>query len=120
MTVSGFAEGLQKSELRFQKCAECGAAQRLARYACSQCGSTKLDWRVSRGHGVVFASTVVNRAPSDEFKALAPYGIVMVDLDEGARLMGHGPTDARIGERVAGEVFELGPRRLVRFRREGT
>jgi len=116
MTQSAFLEGLESAELRYQKCATCGAAQRLARYACTTCGATALNWVASSGRGVVFAATVVTRAPSDEFKALAPYGVVLVDLDEGARLMGHGPINAKIGQRVQGEVFELGRRKLIRFR----
>jgi uncharacterized OB-fold protein len=43
--------------------------------------------------------------------------LALVDLDEGARLMGHAPTDLKIGERVRAEVFELGERCLLRFSR---
>ncbi len=117
-SMSEFTRGLEQSELRFQRCRECGRAQRLARYACTHCGSSQLDWQTSSGRGTVFAATVVTRAPSDEFKALTPYGIVLVDLEEGGRLMGHGPIDAKIGERVNSEVFRLGNKNLIRFRRE--
>jgi uncharacterized OB-fold protein len=118
MMMSAFSQGLQQSEIRIQKCMTCGVAQRLARYACSTCGATDLQWIASQGRGTVFAATVVARAPSDEFKALAPYGILLVDLEEGARLMAHGPVDAKIGERVYAEVFDLGSRKLIRFKRE--
>lgn len=110
-----FVDALARGEIAWQRCADCGAAQRLARYACTACGGTRLDWRVSGAQGTVFAVSVVSRAPTEEFRPLAPYGLALVDLDEGARLMGHAPVDLKIGERVRAEVFALGERRLVRF-----
>ena len=76
----------------------------------------EFDWRVSRGEGTVFAVTVVARAPSDEFRALAPYTLVLVDLDEGFRLMGHAVPGVAIGDRVVADYFIHGERTLVRFR----
>jgi uncharacterized OB-fold protein len=61
-------------------------------------GHTDLAWRVSAGAGTVHAITIVR--PRD----YAPYNVVLVDLDEGFRLMsrvdGIGPQDIRIGMRV--------------------
>lgn len=110
-----FVEALARGELVYQRCEDCGAAQRLARFACSACGGARLHWLGASGAGTVFAVSVVARAPSEEFKPLAPYGLALVDLDEGARVMGHAPVDLRIGERVRAEVFSLGERRLLRF-----
>lgn len=110
-----FVDGLARGEIVYQHCEDCGAAQRLARYACTACGGTRLAWRPAGCDGTVFAVSVVSRAPTEEFKPLAPYGLALVDLDEGARLMGHAPVDLKVGERVRAEVFSLGARRLVRF-----
>lgn len=111
-----YVDALARGEVVYQRCADCGAAQRLARFACTACGGTRLQWLRAAGEGTVFAVSVVARAPSEEFKPLAPYGLALIDLDEGARLMGHAPVDLRIGERVRAEVFTLGERRLLRFR----
>jgi uncharacterized OB-fold protein len=113
-----FAEGLQHSEIRFQACAACSAAQTLARYACRACGSTELQWRAAKGAGRVYSVTTVARAPSDEFRPLAPYALAIVELEEGPRLMGHAPHDARIGDRVIAGFFDFGGRRLLRFTKE--
>jgi uncharacterized protein len=110
-----FVEGLARGVLRYQLCAKCGAAQKLARYACRACGSARLEWRDSAGRGTVFAVSVVSRAPSDAFKPLVPYTLVLVDLDEGARLMAHAEPGVAIGERVAASFFEHDGRRLIRF-----
>ena len=113
---SPYAEGVEKHVLRYQRCAECGAAQTLARYACTRCGSTTLHWRDAAGTGIVYATTVIMRAPSDAFRALVPYTLVLVDLDEGPRLMAHAQAGVRIGDRVSADYFTHEGRALVRFR----
>ena len=113
-----FVEGLKQGEIRYQHCSACGAAQTLARYACRACGSTELQWRTARGAGRVYSVTTVARAPSDEFRPLAPYALAIVELDEGPRLMGHATLDARIGDRVIAGFFDFGERRLIRFTKE--
>ena len=111
-----YVEGLEHGELRYQSCLECGAAQTLPRYACRRCGSVRLEWHASKGCGSVYAVTVVTRAPSDDFRPLAPYTLVLVDLDEKARVMAHAQAGVAIGDRVAATFFKHGERTLVRFR----
>jgi uncharacterized OB-fold protein len=48
----------------------------------------------------VHALTLVTRAPTEELRAFAPYLIVLVDADEGFRLMAHGEHALAIDERV--------------------
>lgn len=114
-TTSPYTEGLQRGVVRYQQCAACSAAQTLARYACTTCGSPRLEWRDASGSGTVYATTEVMRAPSDLFRALAPYTIALVDLDEGPRLMAHARQGVRIGERVHAEFFTHGGHALLRF-----
>lgn len=113
-----FVEGVQRGEIRYQACIGCGAAQTLARYACRACGSAQLEWRTAGGSGRVYAMTSVARAPSEEFRALAPYTLAIVELQEGPRLMGHASPDVRIGDQVFAHFFEFGDRRLIRFTKE--
>lgn len=114
-----FLDGLARGELRYQACLACEAPQTLARYACRHCGSTRLEWRRAAGRGTVYATTVVTRAPSEEFRALAPYTLAIVELDEGPRFMGHATAGVKIGDRVVAEYFDFGGRKLVRFRPDG-
>ncbi len=81
----------------------------------ARCGSAKLEWGVALGTGTVYALTRVERAPTDDFRALAPYVIVLVDLDEGLRMMAHGAHGLRIGQGVRVGFFEHGGRSLPRF-----
>lgn len=89
--------------------------QTQARYACQHCGAQALRWRDALGRGTVRATTVVARAPSDDFRPLAPYRLVRVPLDEGVRLMAHASPDVRIGDRVPAGFFQHLRRMPVRF-----
>lgn len=110
-----FTEGLAQGLIRYQRCSACGGAQTLARYACQHCGHGALQWHDAAGTGTVRAATVVARAPSDEFRPLAPYTLVLVQLDEGPRLMAHAAPGVCIGDAVRAGFFTHNGRTLVRF-----
>lgn len=112
-----FWDGCAQGELRYQRCRACAAAQLQARAFCARCGAADPFWQVAQGSGTVYAITSVARAPSDEFRALAPYVIVLIDLDEGVRMMAHGTPGLGIGERVRVGFFEHNGRSLPRFGR---
>lgn len=101
--------------LRYRHCSACDRSQSLRRDACTHCGSTALTDRTSCGRGLVHSVTVVTRAPSDDFRALLPYTLVLVDLVEGTRRMGHGSPGLRIGDAVEATFFTHGDRPLLRF-----
>jgi hypothetical protein len=44
--------------------------------------------------------------------------LVLVDLDEGPRLMGHGEAGLAIGDRVAAGTFEHAGQTVLLFRRD--
>ena len=110
-----YLEGLTKHQIQFQTCSVCHHAQTLARDACQHCGSENLHWHVSSGLGTVYAATIVGRAPSDAFRPLAPYTLVIVTLAEGSRVMGHATAGVKIGDRVKAEYFEHQGQTLIRF-----
>jgi uncharacterized protein len=110
-----FLAGLAEGVLRYQRCMDCAAPQSLARHACRHCGGEHLVWQDAAGIGTVYALTVVTRAPSEAFRALAPYTLALVDLDEGPRLLGHATPGLAIGDRVVAGTFEHAGRRLILF-----
>jgi uncharacterized OB-fold protein len=73
---------------------------------CPFTGSDELEWREASGLGTVAATTVVHRR--DEL----PYSVVLVDTDEGFRLMsrvdGVDPGEVTIGLRVRAQVLGTG------------
>jgi uncharacterized protein len=77
--------------LHFQRCRGCGALLAFPRVLCPGCGSRALEWERSAGAGTVYSGTVVHTREGD-------HGVLLVDLDEGVRVMGEGT--AAIGARV--------------------
>ena len=112
-----FWSGCAAGELRYQRCRACAALQSYPRAFCMRCGAADLEWLTAGGRGTVYAMTRVERAPTDEFRALAPYVIALIDLDEGYRMMAHGAPGIGIGERVQVQFFEHDGRHLPRFER---
>jgi uncharacterized OB-fold protein len=80
----GFCKG---RELRFQRCASCRAWRHVPREMCAACGSWEWRWEKSSGRGTVFTWTVAERAMHPAFAAAAPYAPVVVELEEGVRLL---------------------------------
>jgi uncharacterized OB-fold protein len=86
--------------LALQRCGTCAHLWYFRRDFCPACGAASPVDAAAAGTGVVEAATLVHRAPSDAFRALAPYLLVLVRLDEGVRVMGHGAPALAIGDRV--------------------
>ena len=114
--ASTYAQGLAAGVLRYQRCDACGQALTGQRFACTACGSAHLAWRDAAGTGAVFSVSTVHRAPTDAWRALAPYTLVLVDLDEGPRVMAHGAPGLAIGQRVRAAPVVLAGQALVRFK----
>lgn len=97
---------LESGVLGFQRCAGCGAAVFYPRVVCPVCGSADLTWETSSGRGVVYATTAVYRREGD------PYNVVLVDLEEGFRMMsrveGAPAEDVAVGARVTLRVDHEG------------
>ena len=111
-----FSDGLDQGRLRYQRCSACGLALTGQRLACTGCGGVQLAWCDAAGGGTVYAASTVHRAPTEAWRALAPYTLVLVDLDEGPRVMAHGAPGLQIGARVEADPVMLAGQALVRFR----
>ena len=101
--------------LALQRCSTCSHLWYFRRDFCPACGAAGPLAVAAEGVGIVEAATIVHRAPSDAFRALAPYRIVLVRLDEGVRVMGHGAYALAIGERVRLGFREVAGRPLPYF-----
>lgn len=89
-----------ESGLALQRCGACAHLWYFRRGFCPACGAGAPIDVAAAGGGVVEATTLVHRAPDDALRALAPYLLVLVRLDEGPRVMGHGAAGLAIDERV--------------------
>ena len=93
-----------RGELAYQRCTSCDAAIFFPRAICPDCGAAEPAWQVSAGAGTVYACSVVHRAPP-AYQDKAPYAVILVDLDEGFRMMSGlvdcDPAAVAIGDRVS-------------------
>ena len=93
-----FQEHLAKGELAYQVCLDDNKAFFYPRVVAPQTGSANLQWRVSKGLGTVYTTTVVH------YKGEPPLNVAMIDLDEGFRMMSRvediDPMQVKIGMRV--------------------
>ncbi len=76
-----YLDHLTRGELAYQFSPEAGRAVFYPRVICPFTGSDKLEWRVSKGLGTVYATTIVHPAEGK------PFNVALIDCDEGFRLM---------------------------------
>lgn len=74
-------------ELKFQRCRTCGTWRHVPREMCAACGSFEWEWAKSSGRGTVFTWCVVERALHPGWAASQPYAVVVVEMEEGVRLV---------------------------------
>lgn len=101
--------------IAYQACDACHATWYFQRSFCPECGAGDPVSRQASGAGTVHARTLVARAPTEELRAHAPYLIVLVDAEEGFRLMAHGDPELQIGDRVHATFAGLAGRRIPYF-----
>ncbi len=94
---------LAEDVLAFQACGACSTAVFPPRGRCSACGADALHWRASAGVGSVYSTTALT--PREK----PAYSVVLVDLDEGFRMM----------SRVDDAAVAIDDRVQVRFSHEG-
>jgi uncharacterized protein len=85
----------------YQSCVACRHVWYFRRTFCPACGASDPQTKRASGNGEVYATTIVCRAATPEAKAHVPYAIVLVDMEEGFRMMAHGDNGLIIGEKVA-------------------
>ncbi|MDO9569729.1 MAG: OB-fold domain-containing protein [Hydrogenophaga sp.] len=95
---------LNAGHFLIQHCDDCNRHIYYPREVCPHCGSDALSLVLPRGTGTVYATTTVRRKPDSG----GDYNVVLIDLDEGVRLMsrveGVAPADVIIGQRVQARV----------------
>ena len=105
-----FYDWCRQGELRFQRCSECGTWRHVPREMCAECGSFRWDWDRSSGRGTIFTWTVVVRALHPAFKESVPYAPVVIEMEEGVRVLSEvvdcSPDELEIGMPVE-VAFEL-------------
>ena len=106
---------LDKGNFVIAQCQSCSKFHYFPHENCPFCGSGEVVFVAPKGTGVVYSYTVVAR----KAEAGGDYNVVLVDLDEGVRLMsrveGVDPHSVKIGQRVKARVQVTDGKGLVLF-----
>ena len=88
-------------ELRFQRCTACSTWRHPPRLRCAQCGSDEVEWALASGRGQVYSWTITHRPIDPGFSDDLPYAVLVVEMEEGPRLVGNlrdlAPADLALG-----------------------
>ena len=82
-----YRECARERRLVFQRCEACGTLRHPPRVLCAECGSDRVSWVPSEGRGTIFSWTVTHQAPHPAFAGQVPYAVVVVELEEGVRIV---------------------------------
>jgi len=96
-----FWEATRRGVLMLPWCAACAQPFWYPRASCPRCLGDAIEWRDATGDGVVYAASVQHLPGPGRDAADGPYVVVLVDLEEGVRVMGNvtdlPPDEVRVG-----------------------
>lgn len=84
-----FWDACNRNVFLVQRCLGCGKTQYHYRALCAHCWSDELEDVEATGHGTIWTYSIVMRNRSVPFEAKVPYAVVLVELDEGVRVLGN-------------------------------
>jgi uncharacterized OB-fold protein len=118
-----FWEAVERDQLVVQRC-ERGHHQLPGGPACGRCGAA-VAWVPASGRGTVWSWAVFHQRYFRELEEAIPYSVLVVDLDEGARMICALHPDETGTPRIGGRVrlavadFPLGRVPLARLEEAG-
>lgn len=104
--MAPFWEAARRHELVVQRCRGCGTRRFPARDICSRCLSREADWASVTGRGTVFSFAIMHQVYHPGFADAVPYAVVVVELEEGARMVSN-VVDCPVGEIAIGMPVEV-------------
>lgn len=92
-----FWQATKEGRLIIQACGSCGRLRHPPRPMCPSCHSTERTWQEVAGTGTVWSYVVSHPPLLEPYASLAPYNVVVVELDAEPRLrfVGNLVTDAQ-------------------------
>ena len=104
--MAPFWDAARRHELVVQRCRGCGAHRFPARDICSRCLGREADWVPVSGRGSVFSFAIMHQVYHPGFADAVPYAVVVVELEEGARLISN-VVGCPVGEVAIGLPVEV-------------
>jgi uncharacterized protein len=120
-TAAPFWDALAEGRLVLPYCQACDQAFFYPRTCCPRCWSERVIWIDSPGRGVLYAASVVYLPFEGVDASEVPYGVGLVDLDEGVRVAGRLPLGDQqpvAGDRVVAVFGKASTASGLEFRHE--
>jgi uncharacterized OB-fold protein len=86
-TIESFYKFVKEKKLMGAQCNKCGNLILPPRPMCPKCFSKDLAWKESPKQGKLLTYTVIHVSPQ-QFQSLTPYAVGIVELGNGAHLVG--------------------------------
>jgi len=106
--TAGWFEGARAGELRVQTCLSCGRRRHPPCPVCPWCHSRARGWRAVSGLGRVWSFVVPHPPLLPGFTELAPYNVVIVELDEDPTIRMAGNLVTAVGAAPTATDIEIG------------
>jgi len=84
-----FWEVAARHELVLQKCAQCGTIRHTPRPMCPVCNSMDSVFEQVSGRGRIWSWVIAHAPVLPSFAEKVPYNVVVVELEEGVRMVGN-------------------------------
>lgn len=82
-----FFAAAREGRLVVQQCRGCGRRRFPPRQICSHCLGRDAHWVQSSGRGTILSFNVMHQVYHPGFAAEVPYAVVLVELEDGARMI---------------------------------
>lgn len=82
-----FFAAASEGRLVVQRCRRCGNLRFPPRSICSQCLGREADWAPVSGRGALYSFNVMHQVYHPGFAPEVPYPVVLVELEEGCRML---------------------------------
>jgi hypothetical protein len=102
-----FWRAAREGRLLIMHCRACDRPYFYPRRSCPRCWSDETEWRQASGRGTVHTYSVVHQNPAPPFRNWCPYAVVLVDLDEGVRMMANWDRTVDLSELAVGLPVEV-------------
>jgi uncharacterized OB-fold protein len=86
-TIEQFYKFMSQKKLMAGRCLKCGKIHLPPRLLCDNCYGQQFEWMQISGKGKLVTYTVIHVAPQ-QFQALTPYAVGIVQLENGLRIPG--------------------------------
>jgi len=97
-----FWQAAREGRFLIMHCRPCDRPYFYPRRYCPRCWSDQTEWREASGRGTLYTYSVVHQNPAPPFRDWCPYAVVVVDLEEGVRVMGNWDRSADLKRLVVG------------------